>query len=612
MIDGLASIEFRQPGWLLLALQPLLLLGSVYLQRRRDASAYCQPALLPWVRAPRLNSLRSHLWRQLLLFLVWCCLAIALAGPRLADKIYHAASDNIAEVLLVIDLSRSMSAADVLPSRLERAKLEITQLLHHSPQLRIGVVVFAARPHLLSPPTADYAVLEQYVQQLHTQMLATEGSDLTAALEFAGKQFHDRAVARTVLLFTDGETDADTAAAQLALTNVIADLKQHQIRVSVVGVGTPTGAALVDPQQGWLQYHDQAVISRLASERLTSIATRANGHYYANSDAASIWPEIVDKDLVALSHGLDRGNNRAVIVWRELYTYPLLTALLLFMLAQWERAPRPTARRAPPGVAVALIAVLLVSVIPASHADSSNYRDAYYRYQHKDYERAAQDFAKLPGYAARMGEASALYRLKRYPAASVVFIQAVLAASDDAQRAQALFNLANCYYQQENYPLAIATYRDALAYAPQLQAAATNLTYAEALHQQRIEQAQLIAKRAGRGPRSATAVADLSVTQGSLSIDDSPSPSVLPEPPITSAPAALNPDFNQAKPAVSTIERDDDTRWTYDTDRIDPALLQNLLQAHNESYLWQRLFEWEENFPAPVSTPHSIPGVNPW
>ena len=606
------NIELREPAWLLLALQPLVLLGLVFILRRVRHSPYCDSALLPWARAPRAKHLWQQTLRQVILLLAWSALAIALAGPRQAERSYHNDSDDLAEVYLLLDVSRSMSATDVLPNRLARVQLEIQQLLAHTPTLRIGLIVFAARPHLVSPPTTDTAVLTHYLQQLHTRMLPTEGSELAHALMFSARQFSaPRNAARAIVLFTDGELTPATPSSQQAVFDAITALKLHHILLHVVGVGTAAGAALIDAEQGWLQYQGQAVISRLQPQLLEDLAARGHGHYLAISDSRNRWQDLLADDLQPLSRAGATNRDNAIIVWRELYAYPLLAGVLLFVLAHWQPSSWRRRLASAPLWSLLLLLILCSSVSPPLQAAELSYREAYAAYMHKDYLPAVQAFAKLPGYAARLGEGSAFYQLGNYPQASAAFIHATLQASDDAQRARALFNLANCYYKQTNYALAIATYRDVLRYQPDLQAATINLAYAQALYHEQEKSAALIAQRSGRGPRSALAPAALPISQETVTLDDTTANTPLPNFDDTTATQTAN-ELTHAKPAVSTIERSEDRAWTYDIEQIDPAQLPGLLQQHNESYVWQRLFEWEEKFPAPVKSPHALPGVPPW
>ena len=208
MMTWWQSFAFREPLWLLLSLQPVVMLAITALIRHTRRDTYADAALLPWATLPANASLTRRLYPHVFLLLAWIAFAVALAGPRRVEKIIDTDISRATEVIVVLDLSHSMAARDVLPSRIERAKIELNHFVSHATGLRIGLVVFAAQPHLVSPPTTDKQVLQHYLSTLHTRLLPSEGSDLSAALAFAAKQLHtDVAHSRALLLVSDGEAN---------------------------------------------------------------------------------------------------------------------------------------------------------------------------------------------------------------------------------------------------------------------------------------------------------------------------------------------------------------------------------------------------------------------
>lgn len=602
---SLELLSWREPLWLLLALQPVVLLAVVLLIRRWRHDSYAEAALLPWARAPRDRLLRSSLWRAMLLALAWLAFAIALAGPRVPDRIVATDTQHAAEVMLVIDLSRSMSAGDVSPSRMERAKLKLTQLVQYSQNVRFGIVVFAARAHLLCPPTHDKQVLHAYLTSLRTRLLPTEGSNVAEAIHLAARQMRaDSSRPGVILLSSDGETVEQPDYAQL-----------QNIRLHVFGFGTRSGAALLDPQQGWLTHEGQPVISRLNSTQLELLAARGHGTYTHASDSDTDWQEIY-RSAIAPQAGVTRETvNSPLIIWSELYHGFIIAAVLLLLLAHWQPSQSfwSRARALLPAFALFLIAGML-SLPQSGHTAEVTYRQAYAASQQLDFAKAQKLFANIPGHAARMGEGHALYQLGNYPGAAAQFVQAVLSADNDAQRANALFNLGNAHYKLAAYARAAEAYADALRYQPGLHQAAINLEFARALEKQTRPTGadNTTAQRSGRGPRMATAPENMTITQGRVALDDTPQAFTLPPAATadTSPPPANS--LDKAKPAASALEIRDDTGWTYDSNQINASMLQSLPYRHDASGLWKRLFEWEENFPAPVTTPHDVPGVMPW
>ena len=197
----------------------------------------------------------------------------------------------------------------------------------------------------------------------------------------------------------------------------------------------------------------------------------------------------------------------------------------------------------------------------------------------------------------------------------MVYIQAVLDADSDTQRASALFNLGNCYFKQQAYRQAVNTYADVLRYQPEFTAAQTNLAYAKALQQRASEHAMVTTDRAGSGQDTARAMPNTEVGKGRVSLDEheSKTPVQLPLGIDTSPQRGSEKGLlEQAKPATTQIERDADVQWTYDIRQASQIQLQDTRFAVDESVFWQRLYESEEDFPAPLERPEVLPGVAPW
>ena len=142
MMDILAHLVWREPLWFWFALCPWLLWllhGFMGWTRGRD---YADPQLMPWARAHVAAQLELRRFRRhALLALAWLLFAMAMAGPRVAQTTYDQDRKNDTQLMVVLDVSRSMTARDVEPSRLERARLELEDLITREQRLKIGLVV---------------------------------------------------------------------------------------------------------------------------------------------------------------------------------------------------------------------------------------------------------------------------------------------------------------------------------------------------------------------------------------------------------------------------------------------------------------------------------------
>ena len=300
MIAGQA-LQWREPLWLLLALYPLVMLLLSLAMRHFRHDQYAEHRFMPWVISHNIKGRRQTSLRQFSYIIACCCFAIALAGPRTADKVYQTNSADYAEIMIVLDLSQSMTARDVLPNRLERARLEILDFLQRAEQARIGLSVFAARSHLLSPMTHDKSVIRHYLAALKPALLPTAGSNINDAILFASKQFtQNKSTSRAILLVSDGNS-AETIDYETQ-EKTINQLKQNGIQVYSLGVGTPIGQAVVsqlDPR--YPQPQTQTTIAVLQRAPLQQLATQTNGIYTDVSDDNSDWDRLYHQGIANLT-----------------------------------------------------------------------------------------------------------------------------------------------------------------------------------------------------------------------------------------------------------------------------------------------------------------------
>jgi Ca-activated chloride channel family protein len=461
-MSELAQLDWRNPWWLLLALQPVLLTLLAWRGRRR-ALDYADAHLRPWAVRGGLAAARWS-WRGVLSVLAWVLLACAAAGPRLplvAAPEGGAARVHDMDIIVVLDVSPSMLAADVSPQRLQRARLELTDLLQRLRGERIGLIAFSGAAGVLTPPTGDHAVFAHYLALAEPTLFRTPGSNIAAALRLALEPaWPDAGRTRAVLLVTDGETDAFSGSPGMEATRAAQALRERGVRLAVLLVATPDGAAVPG---------ETATLSRPDIGALRELAARGGGTMEFVRDGDGDWRALYDGELLALP-GAAPAPER-VEAWRELYPFALAPAVLLFLLAQWP----PRARRAAEAVGVVAV-VALASLLPIpAHATEA---DAYAAYRAGDFALAQLLYREQRGYAARLGEGAAAYRRGRYVEAAEQFGVALLNATSDAQRADALFNLGNALYRSEKYALAAEAYGGSLALRPDDANARANQTRA--------------------------------------------------------------------------------------------------------------------------------------
>ena len=320
------QFHFLRPAWLLLL--PLLALLLYWLSRHRFDSARWRQVvdarLLPYVLV---GGGAVQRWPRRVLAMVATLAIVALAGPtweRLPQPVYH----NEAALVIALDLSRSMDANDVRPSRLARARHKIADLLAARDEGQTALVVYARDAFAVTPLTSDTETILTLLPSLEPNLMPAQGSRAERALELAFELFAGGGVPRgDVLLVSDG-LDA------LALERLRARLDGAPHRLSVLAVGTPAGGPIPLPGGGFLKDNDGAiVVPALAERNLRAVAEAGNGVYAAISAD--------DLDINALVYQFESGlaaadlraAERSTELWRELGPWLLLPALPLAALA---------------------------------------------------------------------------------------------------------------------------------------------------------------------------------------------------------------------------------------------------------------------------------------
>lgn len=411
------------------------------------------------VAGPRLLSrLRQGSWRgrDLLVFvlqmLALILLITAWARPQWGYTERESAGFG-RSIIIALDTSKSMLAADLTPSRLTRARLAAQDLIAALPNDQIGLIAFAGRAFLQAPLTTDHEALLETLSLFDTELIPRGGTNLSAPIELAREVFRKSGSAsHALILFSDGdelEGNAEIAARRA---------REENVTLVAVGVGTREGTLLPDPAGGPGFLRDESgrpVRSRLEERTLEQIARTTGGLYLTLGSTGGLRERV--QTILAK---LDRSRTQAQRETRqpkERYRWALIPGLLCLVAAYLVKigrrlpAPRPHLPvRGGPQVAAALL--LLAAAHAASAAPSPN---PWNLYRQGDYESAAEGFAaRLPGKgnldriaALEMGRGAAAYQLQDYDTAIEAFGQA-LVSPDPQLRAQAQYNLANSIAQQ--------------------------------------------------------------------------------------------------------------------------------------------------------------------
>ncbi|MEW8276628.1 MAG: VWA domain-containing protein [Candidatus Thiodiazotropha sp.] len=331
--------HFARPLWLLalLGLIPVLgwLVYSVVRPSKGPIDRYADEHLLPHLTGVRELDVNERWSRFTRWGLLWILLVFALAGPRW-DYTDIEAFSPASDLVVLMDISRSMNVADVPPSRLARARQEVQDLVLLNRELRIGMIAFASVPHVVSPITEDSQSILNALPAVSSELANLQGSRLVAALKRAEQLLGSEGSgnARSILLISDGDFD------EPELMQRIKTLADEGVVLHILGIGT-TGGGPVPARIGQsdlMRERSGKIIESRLNEGLLQQLAQAGGGYYQRAD----FRDQDSRNILKLASG-DIGRptptQERTRVWNERF-YWLLLPMLLLILSRF-RARRP-------------------------------------------------------------------------------------------------------------------------------------------------------------------------------------------------------------------------------------------------------------------------------
>ena len=230
------------------------------------------------------------------------------------------------DLMVIFDVSKSMLATDIAPSRLEHAKFLLRQLVESAPNDRFGLVAFAGKAYLACPLTSDSLAFTQYIDELNTDTVPLGGTNLEAALRVAEQAFKAAAGGnRGILLFTDGDELAGNSAA------LVNELRKRQIPLFIVGLGDPEVGAPVPEADGTLKRDasGQLITSKLAETSLKKLAGETGG-VYVRSTVTDTGLAVIENRIKRLDTAEQQGAQRTLPI--EKFPLALIAAAICLVL----------------------------------------------------------------------------------------------------------------------------------------------------------------------------------------------------------------------------------------------------------------------------------------
>lgn len=439
----MSEFHFLRPYWFL-ALIPLAILLWLLWQRRyqsRSWRAVCDPRLLPYLLTDTVT--RQRRWPLVALALGSLLLILALAGP-VWEKIEQPVFRQQTALVIVLDLSRSMDATDIRPSRLARARHKVIDILQQRKEGQTALLVYAADAYTVSPLTEDSNTIIAMVKALNTGLMPVQGSATEQALVRATALLKQAgALHGHILLITDGIIPSQAE----RLAGLIS---QHGHRLSVLGIGTANGAPITIEGGGFLKDRSgHIVVPRLDSSSLSQLARLAGGRYRSltadEGDLSDLLTGMADQ-------GIDVQRKETTFIadrWREQGPWLLLIVLPFAALAFRK--------------GYLLIAILLSLPGLPQPVQALEWEGLWQRPEQKAAKQLQQatDPQALPSaelFSDPQWKASAHYRAGQYPQA--------VEALQGIDEADALYNKGNALAKMGKLAEAIEAYDQALQHEP--------------------------------------------------------------------------------------------------------------------------------------------------
>ncbi|MEM1282697.1 MAG: VWA domain-containing protein [Chlamydiota bacterium] len=405
-------------------------------------------------------------WKTLVFWsFAWALLIIALAGPRWSYREIETYSSD-QNLIILLDLSQSMDADDVKSSRLVRARQKIEDLLNQSQGVQIGLIAFAADPHMITPLTQDTKTIKHLLPSLDTNLVHVQGSRLGPALEMAETMFASSpGENQAILVVSDGGFE-DSSALRKAQS-----MSDKNIKIYSMGVGTAAGAPVRDQKGNFVKKGGSTILSKLEKEKLQQLSQVGGGRYLEANLAR-------DDEALLLNDLKSRAANiqelkRKIRLWDEQFYWFILPVLPLILF--WIRR----------GHIIPLLFIIFTPTCGLDAADIGHYfmnsqQLGAQALEEEDYDKAQNHFED----PYRKGVAQ--YRAGNYAEAESHFRDSTRPEVEK----NASYNIGNALVFQDKLEEAIKQYEAVLKKWPDHQKAIDNLEIVKKMLEQEEEKNQ--------------------------------------------------------------------------------------------------------------------------
>ena len=482
--------RFEDPIYLwLLLLVPVLVLVALlgHRKRKKQLKAFGDPELLKDLM-PDVSAYRPWVKLGLAVF-AFALLVVMLARPQMGTKITHEKRNGI-EAVIAIDVSNSMMAQDVVPSRLEKSKLLIENLVDHFTHDRIGLVVFAGDAFVQLPITTDYVSAKMFLQNIDPSLVATQGTDIAKALNLSMRSFsQQKDIGKAVIVITDGEDHEGGALEAAKAAN------DKGVRVFILGIGSTKGSPIPLQEGGYLtDRNGQTVLTALNETMCKEIAQAGKGTYI-HVDNTNDAQEKLNDELAKLQ----RADTQAVIYseyGEQFQAVCIIVIILLIAEILILDIKNPKLRNIHLFGSKKPMAMLLLLIVPTlafAQSDRHFIRTGNKLYRNQNYPKAEVEYRKAMSQNGSNAHAvynlgNALMMQQKDSAAIVQLENAGKMEANKTRKAMAYHNIGTICQRHQLYGDAIKAYEEALRNNPNDNETRYNLALCKRLNKNNKEQ----------------------------------------------------------------------------------------------------------------------------
>lgn len=396
-------------------------------------------------------------------------LIVMLARPQFGTKINNEQRVGI-ETIIAMDISNSMMAEDITPSRLDRSKMMVENLVDHFTNDKIGLIVFAGDAFVQLPITSDYVSAKMFLSSIDPSMMATQGTDIARAIDMAAHSFtQEEGIGKAIIVITDGE-DHEGGALEAAKA-----AKEAGMRVYVLGVGSTKGSPIPIPGTGdYMKDNTGNTVMSALNEEMCRQVAQAGGGAYIHVENNSAAQDQLDNELDKLAK--KETTSTVYSEFDEQFQAVAILALLLLILeiCIFDRR-NPLIRRlslfGSKKKAAATVALLLVALTASAQTDRQYIREGNKQFRLGQYDKAEVSYRKAveknpknPQAAYNLG--NALMAQKKDSAAIQQFEQSARMETNPLRKSAAYHNMGVICQTHKMYDDAIEAYKNSLRLNP--------------------------------------------------------------------------------------------------------------------------------------------------